>query len=51
MGLVVYSFEQSFNSILHPPIMVFVTQVMVCELIFQAASNCVGFLVQMKHKA
>jgi hypothetical protein len=33
-GLDVYGFEQSLNSSLHPPFMVSVTQVMVCELIF-----------------
>jgi hypothetical protein len=41
--LVVYDFQQSLNSSLHLPFMVFVTQITVCELIFQAVSNCVGF--------
>jgi hypothetical protein len=49
-GLVVYGFVKSLNSILHPPSMVFVTQVMACELIFQVVSNCVGFLGRMKFK-
>jgi hypothetical protein len=40
----VYGFEQRLNSSLHPPFMVFITQIMVCELIFQAVNNCVGFL-------
>jgi hypothetical protein len=43
-GLVVYGFEQSLNSSLQPPSMVFITQVMGCELIFQAVNNCLGFL-------
>jgi hypothetical protein len=30
---VVYSFEQSLNSILHPPFLVFVTQVSICKLV------------------
>jgi hypothetical protein len=50
-GLVVFGFEQSLNSSLNPPFMVFVTQVKVCELIFQTVSNCVGFLGGMKFKA
>jgi hypothetical protein len=50
-GLVVYGFEQSLNSSIHPPFMVFITKKMVCELIFQAVSNCVGFLGWMKFKA
>jgi hypothetical protein len=50
-GLVAYGFEQSLNSSLHLPFMVSVTQVMVCELIFQAVSNCIGFLGRMKYKA
>jgi hypothetical protein len=50
-GGVVYGFEQNCNSNLHPPFMVFVTQVMVCELIFQTVSNCVAFLGRMKFKA
>jgi hypothetical protein len=50
-GLVVYGFEQRLNFSLHPPFMVFVTQIMVCELILQAVSNCVGFLGWMKFKA
>jgi hypothetical protein len=29
--------------------MVFVTQIMVCELNFQEVSNCVGFLGRMKY--
>jgi hypothetical protein len=49
--LVVYGFEQSLCSILHPPFMVLVTQVVVRELIFQAVSSCVGFLGWMKVKA
>jgi hypothetical protein len=36
-GVIVYGFEQSLNSRLHPPFMVFFTQVMVCELILQSA--------------
>jgi hypothetical protein len=32
-GLVVYGFEQSLSSILHPPFMVLVTQVVERELI------------------
>jgi hypothetical protein len=50
-GLVVYGFEQSLNSNIHPPFMVFVTQDMAYELIFQKVSNCVGFLGRMKYKA
>jgi hypothetical protein len=50
-GLVIDGFVQSLNSSLHPLFMVFATQVMVCELIFQLVSNCVGFLGHMKHKA
>jgi hypothetical protein len=50
-GLVVYGFEHILNASLLPPFMVFVTQIMVCELIFQAVSNCVGFLGWMKFKA
>jgi hypothetical protein len=33
-GIIVYSFEQRWNSTLHPPFVV-VTQVMGCALIFQ----------------
>jgi hypothetical protein len=43
--VVVYSFEQSLKSSLHPQFMVVATQVMGCELIFQAVSNCVGFFL------
>jgi hypothetical protein len=39
------------NSSLHPPFIVFVTQIMVCELIFQAVSNYAGFLRWKKFKA
>jgi hypothetical protein len=42
-GVVVYSFQQSLDSSLHPPFIVFVTQVMWCELVFQAVRNCIGF--------
>jgi hypothetical protein len=35
-GFVVYGFEQSLNSSLHPPFMVIVAQVVRCELSFQA---------------
>jgi hypothetical protein len=51
MGALVYSFQQSLNSILHPWFMVSVKQVMLYELIFQAVSNCFGFLGRMKFKA
>jgi hypothetical protein len=50
-GLVVYGFEQGLNYSLHPLFMIFITQVMVCELIFQTVSNCIGFLGRMKFKA
>jgi hypothetical protein len=50
-GLVVYGFELSLNSSLQPPLMVFVKQVTVCELIFQAVGSCVGFLGWIKFKA
>jgi hypothetical protein len=43
-----YSFEQSLNSILHPGFTVFIRQIMGCELILEAVSNCVGFLGWMK---
>jgi hypothetical protein len=50
-GVVVYGFEQIFNSSLHQPFMVFVTHVMARELIFQEVSNCVVSLGRMKFKA
>jgi hypothetical protein len=50
-GVVVYGFEQCLNSSLHPPLIFFVSQVKVCELICQAVSSCVGFLGWMKFKA
>jgi hypothetical protein len=46
----VYGFEQSFNYSFYPPFTVFVTPDMVCELIFQAISNCTGCLGWMKFK-
>jgi hypothetical protein len=50
-AVVIYGFEQSLNSSLHMPFMGFVTQLMFCELIFQAVSNGVGFLGGMTFKA
>jgi hypothetical protein len=50
-GVMVYIFEQSLNSSLHAQLMVSVTQVTVCEVIFQAVSNRVGFLWRMILKA
>jgi hypothetical protein len=51
MGAVLYGVEQSLNSSIHPPFMVFVTQIMWCELNFQGVGNCFGFLGWMKFEA
>jgi hypothetical protein len=48
LGCVVHSFEQSLDSGVHLVFMLVVTQVMWCDLLFQAFNNCVGFLWQMK---
>jgi hypothetical protein len=47
----VYGVKYSFDIGLHPPFMVFVTQIMWCELNFQSVSNCVGFIDRMKFEA
>lgn len=39
-----YSFRGILNSNHHLPFMILATQEMRCELVFQVAGNCVGFL-------
>jgi len=42
-GVVSYSIEHNLNTTLHYPCMGFVTQVMGCELVFQAIGDRIGF--------
>lgn len=43
-GAVIYSLESSLVCSLHPPLMVFVMNVIRCELISQTIRNAVGIL-------
>jgi hypothetical protein len=50
-GVLSTASSRVWTSSLHPPLMVFVTQILACELILQAVSNYVGFLGLTKFKA
>jgi hypothetical protein len=44
---VISRWKQSLDSSLHPSLMVFITQVMRCEVVSYRIRNCVGFLLQV----